>query len=621
MAETKYAEDRIAELRAIHRQAPENMNDVLMLMKKELDIFVDIVPGYKIKEHKITQEASKQVQAVQKNEQTILTLYRKYVDYLLKSSKSRVTVVANEAYLSMCRLLTAAAYFNFASNIIQTVVEGTCSRTANVANGCVAALEELYEIDGTGEATLKAVSCVTNLIKQKRHLVNPQLIGSFIHLRLTSVDIHKETVKEKESARITKKKTKEEVIIEKELVTSQAVQSKEDRKKTQTALLQRLVAAYLRVIEAAQGANGVRQARLLAPTMEGLNKFALLMDIELLQLLITAVKDILNAPNSTPMTTLNGVMTLAILTNAADQATAKVNVAGDIYVHSAVAVDMSEAYDHLYRVIPDVLSVPTAADLTSLSRERAMAQKDAIKTSNVDVANFDTMSMATSAATTANIQHEYINLAAERNRRVTLLLRALQLLLMKPQSIPIPRLAAFAKRLSTYSIHQPPHIAMALISFVRGLSQKRSTLVDMIAQSPALVAGPGKYNPNTNSPDHAFAQNSVMWEWCLCNDSYHPTLRTFTTVVQKTALMAQDPLMKKPPGLTTSMLNSVNRQLTSQPEDILKMHDTSLGTFNPPPAEPQSKKRKLLDSASSNGGDNRGEEGEDDDVDGCCIDD
>jgi hypothetical protein len=254
---------------------------------------------------------------------------------------------------------------------------------------------------------------------------------------------------------------------------------------------------------------------------------------------------------------------------------------------------MSEAYDQLYRVIPQILSVPTAADLMSLNRERATASKDALKMAMAaEAKNADAMSMATSAATTANQQHEYINLSAERNRRVVLLLRALNLLLMKPPHIPVNRLAAFAKRISMYSIHQPPHIAMALMSFVRGLAQKRPALVDMIAQCPALVAGPGRYNPDTDSPDHAFAQNSIMWEWCLFNDSYHPTLRTFANVVQKTALMSQDPMMKKPAGLTESMLVLVNKHLTGQPEEILKMHDTSLGTFNPPPTEPKAKKRK-----------------------------
>jgi len=33
-------------------------------------------------------------------------------------------------------------------------------------------------------------------------------------------------------------------------------------------------------------------------------------------------------------------------------------------------------------------------------------------------------------------------------------------------------------------VHQPPHIAMALMSFVRQLAQKRPYLADLIAEGP-----------------------------------------------------------------------------------------------------------------------------------------
>ena len=88
---------------------------------------------------------------------------------------------------------------------------------------------------------------------------------------------------------------------------------------------------------------------------QGLTKFAPLLDIRMLNLLLTAIKDVLELSNTHALTTLNAIVACATLTECAEMASVQTNTAGDEFTSSAVAVDFGPAYKHLYRIIPEVL--------------------------------------------------------------------------------------------------------------------------------------------------------------------------------------------------------------------------------------------------------------------------
>eukprot|EP00906_Rhabdomonas_costata_P005719 RCo008507 len=310
MTETAYLRSRLDALHELHRGSPQSITEVLEAMEKELEIFKDIVPGYKIKEKNLTPDMSKEVKAVNKLEQELLAVYRKFLDHVLKLTKSRVELVSDKAMLVASKLLSVGSHFNFASTLIEAVVQGTCFRTAEVASGCTSAVAELFDTDSSGEATLKAVSCIVNLIKARRHMINPEVIGALIQLRLVSVDVHHRTLKEQDKSHARSEQVaRRDSALDEHLLGAQSGTTTKAQRLMQTTVLQRLVAAYLRVIEVAQNTSAVRQARLLGPTLEGLTKFALLMDIDLLQLLMKALKELLEHPRVAPLTTLSALST------------------------------------------------------------------------------------------------------------------------------------------------------------------------------------------------------------------------------------------------------------------------------------------------------------------------
>eukprot|EP00667_Euglena_gracilis_P004825 EG_transcript_4855 len=596
--ETGYIESRLADLKKLHRTAPKTVDDVVEMMEKEVYIFVDIIPGYKIrKDDENTQVVHKKVvRTVKGIEGTILTHYERYLGHLLKMRKSLESSVKLQAYDCLAKLLGVAAHFNFSSSLIAAVVNGCNEKSEEAAKMCVAALEEMLDMDGTGEASLKALNVITNLIKQHKHTVNPALVATLIHMKISAVDVNQKSTEDKkrEHLKPSKKMTDEDKEIEQDLAKSKATPDEIQKKRTMTWILQRLMAAYLRLLEAAQDSNGIRQHRLLVPVLEGLTKFAPLLDTEMLNLLLTAIRDLLNLSHCHPLTALNAIVACATLTECAEMASIHTNTAGDEFTTSAMAIDFGPAYGHLYRVIPAILSTPQARDLVSFRRERAQTIKKAEKTGPEKTSpNDETMSLASSMVTTVDLSHEYINACAERNRRVTLLLKACEILLLKPKYLPTSRVSAFAKQLAMHAVHQPPHIAMALVGFVRQLAQKRTYLADLISESPESNAGVGVYNPDTLEPDHAQAEGAIFWEWGLLRKSFHPLLQRYVPVVQKTAQELRDPMKRRDATLRNATMAHIGGLLRCPPLELLQKHDVSLGAFAPPIEEPPSKKRKL----------------------------
>ena len=83
------------------------------------------------------------------------------------------------------------------------------------------------------------------------------------------MDVERKTHEQRKRERDLKKPmNNDDKLIQRSLDKADATPDQAHRKRTMTYVLQRLMAAYLRVLEAAQDANGIRQHRLLVPVLE-----------------------------------------------------------------------------------------------------------------------------------------------------------------------------------------------------------------------------------------------------------------------------------------------------------------------------------------------------------------
>jgi nucleolar complex protein 3 len=356
--ETGYIKGRLKELRALHKGHLHGMDDVLSNMEKEVDIFIDLIPGYKIQKKQEDEDKAvhaKTTRVVIDIEDEILSKYEKFLNYLLKMRKATVQTLQTQAYECITKLLSSASHFNFASSLISACVSGINEKNEAAARMCVEAIEELLDNDASGECSLKVLELTINQVKAKMQTLNPALIAALIRLRISAVDVERKTHEQRKRERDLKKPmNNDDKLIQRSLDKADATPDQAHRKRTMTYVLQRLMAAYLRVLEAAQDANGIRQHRLLVPVLEGLTKFAPLLDIRMLNLLLTAIKDVLELSNTHALTTLNAIVACATLTECAEMASVQTNTAGDEFTSSAVAVDFGPAYKHLYRIIPEI---------------------------------------------------------------------------------------------------------------------------------------------------------------------------------------------------------------------------------------------------------------------------
>lgn len=143
---------------------------------------------------------------------------------------------------------------------------------------CRKALEELFQSDEDGTASLEAVQLITRMIKAKKYRVDESVLNTFLHLRLLSELDLKASRENVDNPRKRKKKdrefrtkkarkiAKEDKEIEKEMREADATVSHEEREKKQSETLKLVFVTYFKILR--DRADG-----LMAATLEGLAKY------------------------------------------------------------------------------------------------------------------------------------------------------------------------------------------------------------------------------------------------------------------------------------------------------------------------------------------------------------
>eukprot|EP00998_Keelungia_sp_KM082_P011293 NODE_753_length_1661_cov_72.222295_g743_i0.p1 GENE.NODE_753_length_1661_cov_72.222295_g743_i0~~NODE_753_length_1661_cov_72.222295_g743_i0.p1 ORF type:complete len:397 (-),score=113.97 NODE_753_length_1661_cov_72.222295_g743_i0:470-1594(-) len=355
----------------------------------------------------------------------------------------------------------------------------------------------------------------------------------------------------------------------------------EEQSRLQTQLLQAVTACLLRSLEVAKSAPVTLQTRLLGPVLQGLGKFAPGIDMEMVSLLMQTLQDLLANADTAPETALHCCTTLTQLSATMQGKVAKnLGDEADGFVPTAVSTDLTDCYDHVYRVIPFMLSPPSYSEV----------KKRAVNTHSTDE--------------TATL---YVCPLRERMRKAEVLVNAMTILLLKPKTQPLERLCGFSKRLLQCAPDQPPSITMALISFIRQMVQKFPSLADALVCTADGVINCGVYNPEVESASLSNAQAAVAWEWSVLRRSYNVGVSACAATVlnvcnEQTLGKGKVPPIGKyaagdaPP--LPSVVSDMDLDFTQlQPEKMLIGTGARTFTearFNPPvQEEPPRKRRKI----------------------------
>ncbi|XP_066521022.1 nucleolar complex protein 3 homolog [Hoplias malabaricus] len=332
-----------------------------LVMVSLTEIFKDIVPSYRIRpltEAEKSVKVKKETQQLREFEEGLVSQYKFYLenleqtvrDWKQKKQKGSQSVslscyrgLADVAIRCLCELLVALPHFNFHNNITVVVVSLMNEPDKKVSQMCCEAVKKLLKQDKFGQASLATVKVISGLIKSRNYNVKPELLKSLLHLRIKEVEVKKDTEhlapkqqfmnfkdKKKNLSRMQRKWKKAEEKLQKELLEAEASENKDKKIKLNTETLNIVFLIYFRILKKAQ------KSVLLPSVLEGLAKFAHLINLEFFDDLLNVLHGLVTSGDLSHRESLHCVLTAFHILSGH----------GDV-----LNIDPLNFYTHLYKTL------------------------------------------------------------------------------------------------------------------------------------------------------------------------------------------------------------------------------------------------------------------------------
>lgn len=511
----------------------------------QLAVYKDIVPGYRIRplsEEDMETKVSKEVRRIRAYEQALVSSYQAYIRELAKlaqpasggRSKNGEPSLQSVAISCTCALLVAVPHFNFRGELLKILVGKLSTRKVDEEFvKCRETIETLFRNDEDGTPSLDAVSLITKMMKSRSYRIDESILNTFLHLRLLSefswkasqnhVDRPKKEdggfggkkLKEKKVFRTKKqrKMLKEQKVIEKEMMQADATVSHEERDRMQAETLKLVFVAYFRILK-------MRSPHLMGAVLEGLARYAHLINQDFFGDLLEALKDLIRHTEATDDIEADGEAD-----GEADQddSSATRNLTREALLCTITAFALLEGQDaakaqatlnldlsffitHLYRTLYP-LSLNPDIELSSKSLHLPDPSAPASSTPNPKV----------------NLQTTTV-----------LLLRSLTAILLSPtsaSSISPLRLAAFTHALLTSALHTPEKSTLAILGLMQQVTKKHGKKVAALWHSEER-RGDGTFDPLGADVEGSNPFARTVWAGELLRLHYCPGVRESVKAVE-----------------------------------------------------------------------------------------
>lgn len=306
-----------------------------------LAIFQDIIPTYRIRlptAQERSVKVSKDIKKLWDYESKLLSTYQQYLKLLdslwtcgngkqSKHMDTSLNQISVTAILCLAELLKSASHFNFRSNIMNIVVKQMNHKSEEVSNACCNAVAYVFSNDKQGEIALEAAKAIAKMVKDKYERgvgaamsIKPALVRTFLSLPLRVHEDEAQAAKLAEQAKSKKKrKSQEEEDLENDLKEADATVDKIILAKSQADTLHSVTLTYFRILkgvnlvslnEEGKKKNMEAATFLLAPALEGLAKFAHLINFDTVRDVLEVLKGLLKTVNALPLdASLNCILT------------------------------------------------------------------------------------------------------------------------------------------------------------------------------------------------------------------------------------------------------------------------------------------------------------------------
>lgn len=540
-------EEHAGSLRALAQiAASENVTVRKLALATQLAIYKDIVPGYRIRpatEEEMKTKLSKEVKKLRTFEQSLVSTYQNYVRELAKlakgsngASSDEVAGLATVAISCACNLLIAVPHFNFRGDLLKILVDKLSGkRVDGDFSRCRETLETMFRNDDDGNASLDAVTMLTRMMKTRHYYVDESVLNTFLHLRLlsefsqkasqNSVDRPSDDAmagkKQKQKREFRTKKTrkllKERKAIEKEFKEADATVSHEERDRMQAETLKMVFVAYFRILKA-------RSPKLMGAVLEGLARYAHLINQDFFGDILEALKDLIHyaesvanddddeedaehieedTPRNASRESLLCVITAFALLQGQDGSTAA----------TTLKLDLNFFITHLYRILhPVSLNADIEFSAKSLHLPDPHAPDGASSPNKV------------------NIQTTTV-----------LLLRSLSSVLLPQAAVrsvsPI-RVAAFCKQLMTVSLQLPEKSCLAMLGLMNKVTKVHGRKIGALWNSEER-RGDGVFDAMREEIEGSNPFASTVWEGEILRRHFCPAVREAVVGIEKNIAEAQ----------------------------------------------------------------------------------
>ena len=527
-------EENVGGFRTLAEIASSNNPTIKKLgLATQMAVFKDVIPGYRIRpleKSETTEKLSKDVRRLRSYEQTLIKSYQNYVKELSKYARldnddgSKAVLSVREVAIScVCALVLGVPHFNFRGELLQILVSAICGRKRDASSDkCLDTLKTLFEDDEDGTASLDAVRVLTKKIKARNFQIREEVLGTLLHLRLlsefsfkasqTKIDKPvsnstpfqpKNTPKSKRQflTKRQRKVLKERKSIEKEFREADAIVGREERDKMQAETLKLIFTTYFCILKA-------RIPQLMSAVLEGLAKYAHLINQDFFGDLLEALKDLIthsdimldpfsdklsNPPVPTEEPTVN---LLQISTDAGIRSsllcitTAFALLSGQDVSRSAASLhlDLSFFIAHLYRSLHTLCLAPSLSLSNPLQPSSSTPQSTP-----------------------------------------SLLLIALTQILTPPTTSPL-RLASFIKQILTIALHLPS--PTPYLSLLQRVAKTHRTKIRALWHTEERK-GDGLWDPYHVDLEAANVFAGTVWEGELLRLHYNPGVRDGVMALQK----------------------------------------------------------------------------------------
>ena len=516
-----------------------------LTLATQLAVYKDVIPGYRIRTYKdedLGTKVSKDVRQTRQYEQALVTGYQHYIEELASTAKStsdteEARSLKQVAINCACALLLAVPHFNCRTELLKILVDQLSSRhpTPFFAKS-VQTFEAFFGADEDGAPSLEAVSLLTKMMKAKDYRVQESVLNTFFHLRLLSELSAKSSTSRTEKlddpfthrgkrlkpkweprSKKERKLARERKAVEKDMKEADAAVSHEDRDRMQSETLKMVFTIYFRILK-------LGTPHLMGAVLEGLARFAHLINQDFFGDLLEALKDIVNQSSDIDNVAAEAegdhesLVEAEVTRNMTRESLLSIQTAFTLLSGqegsksaSALQLDLSFFTSHIYKILyqlsldadielgPKSLHLPDPHTSSEDGRTRAPQNKVNVLTP------------------------------------MLLLIRALKSILLTP-SAPPPTInaIAFYKRLLTTSLQLPEKSSLALLSLISQIVQKHGRKVEALWYSDERK-GDGIYHGESESIEgtNVLALGSGVWEAELLRHHFSPRIRKEMVGVDK----------------------------------------------------------------------------------------